>query len=415
MGTGIRINPRNTKELRVSTRLLIDVPLLVATILLLIIGLLLLYSASWSYSLQRYDSGTYIVLRQATWIFIGLVLAALMMFLNYHVLEKFSVWILAGAIFFLFIVLLDPSGSSAAGYTRSLTGGGSIQPSEFARVALIIYLAYWLSKKQANISTLMLGFIPTLFIIGIVALLILLQPDISATLSVVLLGGLMLFVAGGNMKHIFGVLFLAICLGFCGYFLFDKVETRINDYINGLVNPSEASYHIRRSYNAIINGGVFGLGLGKGVAKLTGLPVAWTDSIFAVLLEEMGLVGGTIVIGLYVLILWRGYDIFKKAPDMFGKLLAAGITLWITLEASINVAVMLNIMPFAGNALPLISFGGSSMVCTLIGIGILMSVSRYSAIEAIKKGRSEPDALIDLRGRDGGWRKSRIVSRSGRS
>jgi cell division protein FtsW len=136
--------------------------------------------------------------------------------------------------------------------------------------------------------------------------------------------------------------------------------------------------------------------------------VAWTDSIFTVILEETGLLGGTFIILLYLVLIWRGYEISVNAPDTFGKLLAAGVTLWIGIEAFINIGVMVNIVPFAGNALPLISSGGSSLICTLAGIGILMSVSRSSAIEALKKERKTPDALIDLRGGNGGWRISSL-------
>ena len=132
------------------------------------------------------------------------------------------------------------------------------------------------------------------------------------------------------------------------------------------------------------------------------------------ILEETGLVGGIFVIGLYTCILWRGYEIFKKAPDLFGKTLSAGITLWIFMEAALNICVMLNIMPFAGNALPLVSLGGSSMACTMVALGILLNISRVSAIENSRKGKNEPDAIIDMRGGDWGWRVSRSGSSSDR-
>ena len=416
MGEGTGIINRKAKKVRVSTQLLIDVPLLVTIIILLVFGLLMLYSASWNYSLQAFDSGTYILFRQARWVIIGLFLMIFItMFFDYHKIKYLSLWFMLGVLGVLLVLLADFRNiGSSTGYTRTLTDTGSIQPSEFAKVAVILYLAYFLSSKQESLNSFAKGTFPTLIVIGVPTLLVFLQPDISASITIAVIGGIMLFISGGNMKHFGIILFLMFIAGLGGYFFYDKVGTRIEEYIAGLLNPTGASYHIRRAYNAIINGGVFGVGFGKGTAKLTGLPFAWTDSIFAVILEETGLVGGSFVIGLYTCILWRGYEIFKKAPDLFGKTLAAGITLWIFMEAALNICVMLNIMPFAGNALPLISLGGSSMICTMTCLGILLNISRISAIENAKKGRNEPDAIINMRGRDWGWRVSRPGSSSSR-
>ena len=411
MGNATGVEMLKTKQARVSTKLLIDVPLLVVVIILLIAGLLFLYSASWNYAIQAFDSGSYIVVRQVIWVAIGAVIATILTFMDYHYLQHIAHLIILGTVALLAIVLFLPS--SIQGATRTVFNG-SIQPSELAKIALIIYLSHWLSNKQEKLSSLVWGFLPTFAIIGLLGVLILLQPDISATITVIFLGGMMFFIAGGNIKHIGLIILLALFIFFCGYFLFDKVSTRINDFINGLIDPSLASYHIQRSTEAILRGGWTGVGLGKGVVKLTGLPVAWTDSIFTVILEETGLLGGAAIIILYLLIIWRGFDISRNAPDLFGQLLAAGMTLWIGLEAFINIGVMVNIVPFAGNALPFISSGGSSMLCSLAAIGILQSVSRCSAIEALKKERTTPDAFINLRRWNGGWRVSSLSRGSGK-
>ena len=411
MGNATGVEMLKTKQARVSTKLLIDVPLLVVVIILLIAGLLFLYSASWNYAIQAFDSGSYIVVRQVIWVVIGAVIATILTFMDYHYLQNIAHLIILGTIALLSIVLFLPS--SIQGATRTVFNG-SVQPSELAKIALIIYLAHWLSSKQEKLTTLVWGFIPVFSIIGLMGFLIFVQPDISATITVIFLGGLMFFIAGGNIKHLGLISLLALFIFFCGYFLFDKVSTRINDFINGLIDPSLASYHIQRSTEAILRGGWTGVGLGKGVVKLTGLPVAWTDSIFTVILEETGLLGGVSIIILYLLIIWRGFDISRNAPDLFGQLLAAGMTLWIGLEAFINIGVMVNIIPFAGNALPFISSGGSSMLCSLAAIGILLSVSRCSAIEALKKERTTPDAFINLRRWNGGWRVSSLSRGSGK-
>ncbi|MBQ6517921.1 MAG: cell division protein FtsW [Anaerolineaceae bacterium] len=413
--TGLIGKRLKVKGVRVSTQLLIDVPLIITIIMLLVFGLLMLYSASWNYSLQAYDSGTYILFRQIRWVFFGIAVLVAAALLDYHKLQIFIPWIMLGVLGMLILILIDVGNiGSTTGYTRTLTDGGSVQPSEFAKVAVILYLASYLSSHRDNLNSFAKGTFPAMCVIGIPVLLVFMQPDISAAMTIAVIGGVMLFISGGNMKHLAVILFILIVAGFGGYFFFDKVGTRVSEYIAGLVNPTGASYHIRRAYNAIINGGIFGVGIGKGVAKLTGLPFAWTDSIFAVILEETGLVGGMFVIGLYTCILWRGYEIFKKAPDYFGKVLAAGVTLWIFMEAALNICVILNIMPFAGNALPLISLGGSSMICTMGCLGVLLNISRVAAVENAKKGRNEPDAIINMRGGNWGWRVSRPGSSSGR-
>ena len=415
MGESTGIIGRRLKGVRVSTQLLIDVPLLIVIIILLVFGLLMLYSASWNYSLQAYDSGTYILFRQIRWVLIGLGIMTAAALFDYHKLQYFTIWGMLGILGMLLIILIDVRNiGSTTGYTRTLTDGGSIQPSEFAKVAVILYLATYLSNRRDDLMSFSKGTFPALIVIGLPTLLVFLQPDISAALTIAVIGGVMLFISGGNMKHLFIILFILVVFAAGGYFFFDKVGTRFEEFFAGLLNPTGASYHIRRAYNAIINGGIFGVGIGKGTAKLTGLPFAWTDSIFAVILEETGLVGGAFVIGLYTCILWRGYEIFKKAPDYVGKVLSAGITLWVFMEAALNICVILNIMPFAGNALPLISLGGSSMICTMLCLGILLNISRVSAIENAKKGRNEPDAIVDLRGGNWGWRVSRPGSSSGR-
>ena len=415
MGESTGIISRKFKRVRVSTQLLIDVPLLIAVIVLLVFGLLMLYSASWNYSLQAYDSGTYILFRQLRWVFIGLFAMAGLTMFNYHKLQYISLWIVLGVMGILIVLLIDFRNiGSTTGYTRTLTDGGSGQPSDFAKIAVILYLSSFLSSRKESLNSFAKGTFPALIVIGLPTLFVFLQPDISAAITIAVIGGIMLFISGGNLKHLGVILFLMFVFGAGGYFFYDKVGTRLEEYIAGILNPTGASYHIRRAYNAIINGGIFGVGIGKGTAKITGLPFAWTDSIFAVILEETGLTGGIFVIGLYTCILWRGYEIFKKAPDPFGKTLAAGISLWIYMEAALNICVMLNIMPFAGNALPLVSLGGSSMLCTMVSLGILLNISRVSAIENAKKGRNEPDAIVNLRGRNWGWRVSRPGSSSSR-
>ena len=415
MGESTQLTPNilNRRRDRVSTGMLVDIPLLLAIFVLVVFGLLMLYSASWNYSLQAYDNGMQIFLHQLTMILIGTAGAVFLFLMDYHHLKFFAPWAMGAVLLALIFMLIDPLNPSAAtGYTRSLTSGGSVQPSEFAKIIIVVFMAEYLANRQDQMGDWVHGIAAPMGILLLVILLVMLQPDFSAGATIAALGILIYVVAGGNMKYVLIMGFGAFAMLLGAYFLFDKVSVRFADYFAGLTHPEDASYHIRRAYNAILNGGIFGVGIGKSSSKITGLPVAWTDSIFAVILEETGLVGGFFVISLYTFILWRGYEISKKAPDAFGKLLAAGISIWIFMEAAINICVMLNILPFAGNALPLISSGGSSAVCTLAGFGILLNISRVSAIKNFEKGKSEPDAIIDMRRGNWGWRVSRPGSSS---
>jgi cell division protein FtsW len=183
-------------------------------------------------------------------------------------------------------------------------------------------------------------------------------------------------------------------------YVYPTGRARINSYMTGLNNPLESSYHIQRSLEAVVKGGWFGVGIGQADTKFTGLPLAPTDSIFAVVAEETGILGGLFLVIMFALLIWRGLVIAKNAPDQLGSLIAFGLTAWIGLEALMNMAVMVGLMPFTGNALPFISAGGSSMVVTLTSIGIIMNISKLSMTKDSSE-RSPRSAVVDLRRRDG--------------
>jgi cell division protein FtsW len=183
-------------------------------------------------------------------------------------------------------------------------------------------------------------------------------------------------------------------------YVYPTGRARINSYLTSLDNPLESSYHIQRTLEAVVKGGWFGVGIGQADTKFTGLPLAPTDSIFAVIAEETGIIGGFIMVLLYTVLIWRGFVIARNATDQLGSLMAFGLTIWIGLEALMNMAVIVGLLPFTGNALPLISAGGSSMLVTLTAIGIIMNVSRTS-MKQNASGRSPHSAVVDLRRRDG--------------
>jgi cell division protein FtsW len=284
--------------------------------------------------------------------------------------------------------------------------GGSVQPSELAKIATIIYLSFWLYSKHDQINEFSFGLLPMAVILGTIGGFIVVQPDVSATLTIIFLGGLLFFLAGGDYKQIGLVITVAFIVGWVIITLSDTGRARIGAYIVGLQNPEQASYHVQRAIEAFVRGGWFGSGIGNSATKANGLPVPWTDSIFAVIGEETGAFGATVVLGLYTAFLWRGLKIASKAPDLLGKLLASGITIWIIVEAVINMGVLVNLFPFAGNALPLMSAGGSNLVTVMIGIGILLNVSRQGNKKGVITG-SGNNAVVDLRRRDGRGRVSR--------
>lgn len=376
-----------------------DLPLAIIVITLFAFGLLMVYSASWQYATSQGNSEYTIVLRQLGIGLLGLIAAGAITFIDYH---KFRPWVVPGM---LVIIVLCIS-VLFFGEGRGLFSG-SIQPSEFAKLGIIIYLSFWLSSKRETIDQWSLGLIPLMAIVGFTAGLILAQPDVSAAATIVLLGGIMFYIAGGKLQQILLIVMATGLLGILVVQLSDTATTRLSDYWNGLQDPKNASDHVKWSLEAIINGGVFGVGIGRSVTKFIGLPVAVTDSIFAVIAEETGLVGAFTVLGLYVALLWRGLHIANRAKDDLGKWLAWGITLWIFVEAVINTGVLVNLIPFAGNALPFISSGGSSLITTLAAIGILMGIARQSKLDTSIAERSTSHAVVDLRRGD----RRRSVSR----
>ena len=414
MGTGTFVKDRNYRAARSkandTTRgRSFDIPLLLTVVALLVLGLIMLYSASWDFSLGAYGDPMQMFNRQLLWMAIGVLGALILAWIDYHHWRRLVILAMALTIILLISVLLL---SEIRFNAKRAFIDGSVQPSELAKLVSIIYLAVWLFSKRQSLQDVQLGLIPLGMILGIIGGLIYLQPDLSAAGTVLILGGLLFFLAGGDLKQIILLMVVAVIGGWMVVRVSPTGAERVGDFLNGIKDPTQASYHVRRSFEAIVNGGLFGTGIGRGETKLLGLPVPPTDSIFAVLAEELGLVGSTILMGLYASLVWRGMVIARRAPDMLGTLLASGMALWIGLEALINMAVMVGLMPFAGNALPFISAGGSNLVVSLAAVGILLNISRQSGVTVVEGNEWRSfGAVVDLR-----WRnRRRRVSRARRS
>jgi len=396
------INQAKQTTKRNSTKgLMIDPPFVLAIICLLIFGLMMVYSTGMDPSLRKTGEPGYFFQRQVIWVALGLAVALFLSFFDYHNFEK----IVAPILLLVFIGLIAVLVRNEVQFNASRAlFKGSVQPGELAKMAIILYLSVWLSNRdEKQLSNLKVGLFPLLIILGGIAFLIFIQPDLSATVTVVALGIMMFFLGGGNFKQIIALFLIVILIGAVGLGAYETGRVRVVEYLSGLQDPTANSEHIIRSFEAVIKGGFFGVGLGKANTKFTGLPLPHTDSIFAVLAEETGFFGSFILIALYLILIWRGYKIAQKAPDRLGSLMAFGLTSWIVIEALLNIAVMIGLFPVAGNNLPFISAGGSSMVTNLAAIGIIINIARQG--EGLKfQERSQTSATVDLRRRD--WRRS---------
>ncbi len=393
-----------------------DLPLVAGMAAMLVFGLIMVFSASWDFALQIWDEPMRMFNRQVLWMILGVLLTYLVSRVDYHRWRSIILFAMLGTMGMLLFVLLFSD--ERFGAVRAFFAG-SVQPSELAKLVTVIYLAVWMHSKREQLHDISWGLFPLAAILGLIGGLIYLQPDLSATATIFLLGGLLFFLAGGDWKQIVFLLIVAVVVGFLVVQVSATGRERLNSFVLGIQDPLQASYHVRRSLEAIVKGGIFGVGIGQSTTKLLGLPVPPTDSIYAVIAEELGIVGALGTIALYGIILWRGLKISQQAPDMLGSLLAGGLTFWIASEAAINMLVIVGLMPFAGNALPFISAGGSSLVTSLIAIGIILNVSRQAGETPVAESAENDEwrnygAIFDMRRRDRRRSVSRLSRPSGR-
>ena len=385
--------------------------ILIATVFALsLFGLLMLYSASTDFSYLNYNGNqTFIINKQLIFLAIGIVIAFLLSRVDYHLYRRIALPMMVVAIALLIAVLLTKDMRNGA--IRTFIGG-SVQPSEFAKLVTILYLSVWLYSKQEFLHDLQLGLVPLAIILGGIAGLIYLEPDLSATITIFLLGWLLFFLAGGDLRQIVLFSLVALVAGWAVVQITPTGHARMGPYLAGLKDPLKSSSHVLWSLEAVFRGSWFGVGIGNATTKLIGLPFSATDSIFAVIVEELGLFGALGLIGLYAILLWRGLVIASRAPDLLGSIMAAGLAFWICIEALINMTMIIGLIPVAGNALPFVSAGGSNLISTLAAIGILLGISRQSGkkLPADSNERRSFSATVDLRRRD----RRRSVSRPGR-
>lgn len=398
-----------------SPRLNFDVILILVTITLIGFGLVMMHSASWDASLELTEakkelerSPTYLFYRQLRWLGLGTAALIFCAWMDYHRWHHISILAMLFSIGMLFAVLIF--GETLEGVTRSFLNG-SVQPSELAKFVIVVYMAVWLYAKRDQLGNIGFALIPLGAIVGIMGGLILRQPDLSAAGMVFILGGLMYYLGGSNALE---TALLSLIAGVLGFVIlrFNPIDNdRIKFFVEGWQDIMASSDHVMHSLVAFVRGSWLGVGIGRGTTKLTTLPFAHTDSVFAVVGEETGVLGSSILVILYAMLFWRGLVIARRAPDGLGSLLAAGLTMWITLEAYMNMASLLGLMPFAGNTLPFFSIGGSSLLMSMAALGIVLNVSRLSEFKKVEESRRSFGAIVSLRG----WDRWRRVSSPRRS
>ncbi len=360
----------------------IDSALLFCVILLVGIGLTMNYSASAVLARERFGDSYFFLKRTFFFSAIGFAGMALATRFDYEGYRKLVYPILFAALFLVGLVFIPGIGKTIGGATRWINlGFGSFQPSEAAKVAMIIFLAYSLEKKSGKIRSFGVGFLPHIIFMAVVAACILLQRDFGAAATIAAITWIMMFVAGVRLPYLLGLFAAALPVAVMLVAGSEYRRRRILAFLNPWDDQYGSGFQMIQSFVAFNEGSLFGKGLGQGQQKLFYLPEAHTDFIFSVIGEELGLVGILLVIALFCFLCYRGLRIALRAPDMFGRYLALGCTLLIGLEAALNMGVVMGILPTKGLALPFISYGGSSLVVSLVAVGILLNVSTYRRVE----------------------------------
>jgi cell division protein FtsW len=353
--------------------------------LLVALGLLAVYSASMAIGLADYNNVNYFVTRQAAGAVLGAIALVFFARLDYHDLKRWSPLLMLGALAGLVVVLIPHVGYNSNGASRWIVIGPlpEIEPSEFTKLALVIYIAAWLSSKREAVQRFSLGVLPFVLMVGLVGGLIMLEPDFGTTLVVILTTSTMFFVGGAALKHL---LTLGLSGAAAGLLLIAVEGYRSNRMLSFFADPRSdpegKGFHILQLLIALGSGGLRGLGIGASRQKFFYVPGAHTDGIFAIIGEETGFIGACFVIVLFSVLVYRGLRTSLLAPDDFGSLLAVGVTSWIAFQAIINIGGITRSIPLTGIPLPLVSYGSSALISVMSALGILLSVSRYRMRQA---------------------------------
>jgi len=358
-----------------------DFTLMLTTLILVGIGIIMVFSSSHYYALSKWNDSYYFLKRELVWASVGLAGMLAAMNFNYWKYKKLALLAYVISIILL-ILVLTPLGIELNNAKRWIgVGGFTIMPGEIAKVCAILFMASWLSKKPEKIKSFYYGILPSLLVIGVYFTLVILQPNLSTAVTIAMIIGTMMFVAGMRWTHlsimgISGIVLIAAMIAVAPYRM-----NRLTGFLDPFADPQGEGYQVIQSLLALGTGGLFGVGLGKSIQKYLYLPEPQNDFIFAIIGEELGFVGAVLIIGLYMLLIWRGVRIAINSPDLFSCLLASGITSMVAIQVVINIAVATSSMPVTGIVLPFISWGGNSLAIFMTIIGVLLNISRYANLD----------------------------------
>lgn len=361
----------------------IRISIIVIVWTLICIGLMMIYSSSGIYALQELKDSLYFLKRHVLFLVMGVTAAIAVMTINYQDLRRWAKPLMVLAVVLLVLVLIPHIGKASYGAQRWFKlGRFHFQPSELAKLAILVYVADFLARKQHLVRSFREGFMPVMMVMGITCALILKQPDLGSTLLIISVVLIMLFVAGARLAHL-GLLGLLAIPAF--YVLIVQVPyrwIRIVTFLDPWQDRQGAGFQLTQSQIAFGSGGMFGRGLGRSVQKLFYLPAAHTDFILSIIGEELGFVGAFITIFLFILFIWQGARIAKRVSDPFGYYLSLGIVAMIGLQAVVNIGVSIGALPTKGLPLPFVSYGGSALIFHLIAVGLLLNISRIHELQS---------------------------------
>ncbi|MEZ4552398.1 MAG: putative lipid II flippase FtsW [Dehalococcoidia bacterium] len=360
-----------------------DYLLLAVLTVLLVIGLIAVYSSSYALGYAEYGDPNYFIKKQVFFTALGLIGMFIAMNIDYRLLMRLSPLLMLGALIGLAAALLPGIGLEQNGARRWIALGPlpPLQPSEFAKVAVLIYMAAWLAAKGDTVRDLSLGVLPFVSMVGLIGALIMMEPDMGTAMMVALITGTLFFVAGAKLTHLIALVGSGIVMAMILILSHGYRADRLTAFTSAESDPTGVGFHALQMLVAFGSGGIGGLGLGVSRQKFFYIPGSHTDGVLAIIGEELGFIGVVVVLLLFIVFLARGLRIAMRAPDRFGSLIATGVIAWIALQLLINVGGVTRSIPLTGIPLPFLSYGGSSIMALLIAVGVLLSVSRYAAIE----------------------------------
>ncbi|MCX5844927.1 MAG: putative lipid II flippase FtsW [Deltaproteobacteria bacterium] len=356
----------------------LDIILLLVTLILITIGTVMIYSSSSILAMKRFNDGQFFLKKQIFFVLLGLGIMVLMTKIPYDQLKKFAYPGILVSVVLLILLLIPHVGIRAGGATRWLKlGFFSFQVTEVVKVSVVLFLAHFLTKKSVHITDFKRAVLIPLLVILLIVGLIILEPDFGTAVIITVIMMLMFYLSGCRILHLAGIVALFAPAGI--FLLLHKSYrlARLTTFLDPWKDPQRSGFQIIQSLLSFGSGGTFGVGIGDGMQKLFYLPEPHTDFILSIIAEESGFIGVVIVLFLFAVLIIKGFMISYKAPDLFSTLLSAGLTMVIALEAFINIAGVMGLIPLKGLALPFVSYGGTSLIMSLTAVGILLNISAY--------------------------------------